>query len=81
MSIRVCQLDDAGVNAAIDRAKTETDPTARAAAWGQADRAITVLAPAVPLVWDKVAMASSADVAAVANEQLGVWDFSFTALR
>ena len=47
----VSQLDDAGVNAAIDR------------------------------VWDKVAMASSADVAAVANEQLGVWDFSFTALR
>ena len=77
----VSQLDDPTVNAAIERAKNETDPAARAAAWGAADRAITATAPAVPLVWDKVAMARSADVAAVANESLGVWDFAFTALK
>ena len=35
----------------------------------------------MPLVWDKVSMASSADVRAVANENLGVWDFSFTSLK
>ena len=49
-------------------------------AWGDVDREITALAPAVPLVWDKVPMAHSADVNAVANENLGVWDFSFTSL-
>ena len=35
----------------------------------------------MPLVWDKVPMAHSADVKAVANENLGVWDFAFTSLR
>ncbi len=77
----VSQLDDAGVNAAIEAAKVETDPAARAEKWGQVDRAITALAPAVPLTWDRVPMAHSANVAAVANESLGVWDFAFTALR
>ena len=46
-----------------------TDPAARAQAWGEVDRAITALAPAVPLVWDKVPMAHSADVAAVAERE------------
>ena len=77
----VSQLDDAGVNALMNKACDETDPAARAAAWGEVDRAITGLAPAIPLVWDKTPMAHSADVATVANETLGVWDFSFTSLR
>ena len=61
--------------------KSITDPAARAQAWGDVDRQITSLAPAVPLVWDKVPMAHSKDVAAVPNEQLGVWDFAFSSLR
>ncbi|MDA0168815.1 ABC transporter substrate-binding protein [Solirubrobacter taibaiensis] len=77
----VSQLDDPAVNAAIDAAKTETDPAARAQKWGDVDRAITALAPAVPLTWDRVPMAHSKNVAAVANESLGVWDFGFTSLR
>jgi peptide/nickel transport system substrate-binding protein len=77
----VSQLDDPAVNAAIEHAKALTDPRARARAWGDVDRQITALAPAIPLVWDKVPMASSADVHAVANENLGVWDFAFTSLR
>jgi peptide/nickel transport system substrate-binding protein len=77
----VSQLDVPAVNAAIERAKTLTDPAARAQAWGEVDRAITAQAPAVPLVWDKVPMAHSADVKAVANENLGVWDFAFSSLR
>jgi peptide/nickel transport system substrate-binding protein len=77
----VSQLDAPPVNAAIERAKTLTDPVARAKAWGDVDREIVAQAPAVPLVWDKVPMASSADVKAVANENLGVWDFSYTSLK
>jgi peptide/nickel transport system substrate-binding protein len=77
----VSQLDDPGVNGLIETAKVETDPTARAAKWGEVDRAITALAPAVPLTWDRIPMAHSKNVDAVANESLGVWDFSFTALR
>ena len=69
-----------GVNAAIERAKIETDPAARAAAWGEADRAITAQAPAVPLVWDKVADGASADVppSPTRTRRLGL---PFTALR
>lgn len=77
----VSQLDAPAVNAAIDYAATLTDPAARADAWGAVDRAIVAQAPAVPLVWDKVAMAHSRNVNAVANENLGVWDFAFTSLR
>jgi peptide/nickel transport system substrate-binding protein len=77
----ISQLDDPAVNAAIERAKTLTDPSERAQAWGDVDRAITALAPAVPLVWDKVPMAHSADVDGVPNENLGVWDFAFTSVR
>ena len=69
------------VNTAMERAKTITDPARRAQAWGDVDRAITALAPAVPLVWDKTPMAHSADVNGVANEGLGVWDFAFTSIR
>jgi peptide/nickel transport system substrate-binding protein len=77
----ISQLDDPGVNAAIARAETLSDPRARAAAWAAIDRRITALAPAVPLVWDKVSMLHSADVRAVANENLGVWDLAFTSAR
>ncbi|MBE2316749.1 hypothetical protein DVA67_012265 [Solirubrobacter sp. CPCC 204708] len=77
----VSQLDDPGVNELMEAAKVETDPAARAQKWGEVDRAITALAPAVPLTWDRTPMAHSKNVEGVANESLGVWDFSFTALR
>jgi peptide/nickel transport system substrate-binding protein len=77
----VSQLDVPSVNEAIDHATTLTGAAARADAWGEVDRAITAQAPAVPLVWDKVPMAASADVDAVANENVGVWDFSFTSVN
>jgi peptide/nickel transport system substrate-binding protein len=47
------QLDDPRVNRAIERAGEITDPEARAKAWGEIDRMITELAPAVPILWDK----------------------------
>jgi peptide/nickel transport system substrate-binding protein len=77
----VSQLDDPGVNRLMEAAKVETEPAARAQKWGEVDRAITALAPAVPLTWDRTPMAHSKNVAAVANESLGVWDFAHTALR
>lgn len=80
-NVNVSQLDDPAVNAAIEAAKVETDPAERAKQWGAVDRAITATAAAVPLTWDRVPMAHSANVNAVANESLGVWDFAFTSLR
>jgi len=77
----VSQLDVPEINAAIARAATLTDPDERAEAWARVDRAIVEQAAAVPLVWDKVSMAHSADVNGVPNENLGIWDFAFTSLR
>jgi peptide/nickel transport system substrate-binding protein len=80
-NVNMSQLDDPGVNAAIEAAKVETDPAARADKWGEVDRKITALAPAVPLTWDRVPMVHSKNVNGVANESLGVWDFAFTSLH
>jgi peptide/nickel transport system substrate-binding protein len=77
----VSQLDVPAINEAIEHASTLTDASERAEAWAAIDRAIVAEAPAVPLVWDKVSMAHSADVSAVPNENLGVWDFAFTSLK
>jgi peptide/nickel transport system substrate-binding protein len=77
----VSQLADPGVDAAMARAAATRDAGARARAWGGVDRALTALAPAVPLVWDKTSLLRSADVAGVLNDGLGVWDLRATSLR
>ncbi|MFD3507707.1 ABC transporter substrate-binding protein [Nocardia sp. NPDC058666] len=44
------RLSDPTVDAAIDNAARQVDPAAAKAAWAKADRAITALAPNVPLI-------------------------------
>ena len=80
-NVNVSVFNDPAVNAAIEQAKTLTDPARARAGLGRRRPRDTALAPAVPLVWDKVPMAHSADVNGVPNENLGVWDFAFTSLR
>jgi peptide/nickel transport system substrate-binding protein len=75
------QLNVPAINQAMDAARTLTDPTARAQAWGAIDREITATAPGVPLNWPRWANVRSRDVIAVANESLATWDLSFAALR
>jgi peptide/nickel transport system substrate-binding protein len=75
------QLRVPAVDAAIARAATTAAPAARARAWGEVDRAVTALAPAVPLVWDKTSLLHSADVRAVVNDGLGIWDVRATSVR
>lgn len=56
------QLDVPAINRAIRRAKRITDRDRRAAAWGKIDRMVTGQAPAIPLLWAKLASISSANV-------------------
>lgn len=56
------QLDDPAVNRSIDRARWISDPARRADAWARIDRAVTKLAPAIPILWSEIASISSADV-------------------
>jgi peptide/nickel transport system substrate-binding protein len=75
------QLDDKALNAEMDKAKLLTDPTERAKAWGEIDKKVTALAPAVNWVWDKTPLIRSPNVVAVAAQDNGQWDLSFTSIK
>lgn len=75
------QLADRRVDAAMARAQATTQPGARARAWGEVDRLITGLAPAVPWFWDRQPNIRSRDVQGVIARWNAAWDLSFTSLR
>ncbi len=75
------ELDDKALNAEMDKAKTLTDPQERAAAWAEIDKKISELAPAVPWIWDKQPLISSADVNGVVSQYNAQWDLSWTSLK
>jgi len=76
----LAQLDDAQVDAAMDKA-TGMQGAARLSAWGNVDKMITATAAAVPLVWDKTTLIWSKDVNGVANEYYDTIDFAYTSLK
>jgi peptide/nickel transport system substrate-binding protein len=75
------QLNDKALNAEMDKAKLLTDPSERAKAWGDIDKKITELAPAVDWVWDKTPLIRSPNVVGVASQDNGQWDLSFTSIK
>ncbi len=75
------QLDDPKINEAIDDATLIDDPEERAQAWGDVDRMITEVAPAIPYIWDDQANIQSADVAGVVNKFNANWDLAYTSLK
>jgi peptide/nickel transport system substrate-binding protein len=75
------ELDDPRVNAAMARAAKLPQGAERNKAWGEVDRMVTALAPAVPWLWDKQPLIASKDVKGVANEFATGWDLSFSSLR
>lgn len=74
-------LDVPAINLAMKEAAGLSDPQARAEAWGAVDRQVTEQAAVVPYLWDMVPLLASADVAAVPDEFLGQWSYSFSSLR
>ena len=75
------ELDDPGVNAAIEKAKTVIDPAERAQAWADVNKAIVALAPAVPFMWDYQSVVASPNVRGVQNGYSTTWDWNFTSIR
>jgi peptide/nickel transport system substrate-binding protein len=75
------ELDEPAVNAAIDKAKTVTDPDERAQAWADANKQIVALAPAIPYMWDYTQAVVSPNVRGVQNGYSTTWDYNFTSLR
>jgi peptide/nickel transport system substrate-binding protein len=75
------QLNDKALNKMMDDAKTITDPDERAKAWGEIDKKLTELAPAVNWVWDKQPEIESANVNGVVSKDNAQYDLAFTSLK
>jgi peptide/nickel transport system substrate-binding protein len=75
------ELDDPAVNKAINDASAIDDPAERAEAFGEVDKMITELAPAVPLIWDDQPNVRSANVNGVITLYNAQWDISYVSLE
>ncbi|HEX8066723.1 MAG TPA: ABC transporter substrate-binding protein [Thermoleophilaceae bacterium] len=75
------QLDDPELNAAMDKAETLTEVTARAKAWGEIDKRVTELAPVVPWLWDNQVNIRSSNVKGVVNAFNSSYDLTFSSLE
>jgi peptide/nickel transport system substrate-binding protein len=75
------ELNDPGVNAAIEKAKATVEPEARAQAWAVVNKEIVALAPAIPYMWDYQSVVASPNVRGVQNGYSTTWDWNFTSLR
>ncbi len=75
------QLDDKGVNDAMTKATEATDDKTRADEWGNVDKKVTALAPAIPWFWDKQPNIQSKNVTGVIAQWNAAYDLSFTSLK
>ncbi|MGI8572406.1 MAG: ABC transporter substrate-binding protein [Solirubrobacteraceae bacterium] len=76
------QLNDPAINAAMQKAGTITDPTARTAAWAAIDTQLVNIAAGLPETFDNQPNIESKNVAGVNDLwNTGAWDFSFTSLK
>jgi peptide/nickel transport system substrate-binding protein len=74
-------LDVPAINKALDKAKTVSEPQARAEAWGKVDDMIMAQAPAIPYIWDDQPAVNSANVDVVINLFNATPDLSFTSIK
>jgi hypothetical protein len=65
----------------MDDAKLITDPAEKAKAWGEIDKRLTGLAPAVSWVWDKNVELRSANVNGVVDEDTGLWSIAYSSIK
>jgi peptide/nickel transport system substrate-binding protein len=75
------QLRSPAVDAAMTKAIETTDEAKREEAWGEADKLITSLAPAIPWFWDKQPNIQSKNVQGVIAQWNASYDLSYTSLK
>lgn len=75
------QLNDPEVNRAMRSAERLYDPAERARAWGEVDRMVSKLAPAIPNLWFKAPMISSRNVVNVIDTSVAATSLPFTSLK
>ena len=75
------QLNDKALNKEIDDAAILPPGADRNKTFAAIDNKITLMAPAVPWLWDKTPLIESKDVQGVADNYSTVWHLSFTSLK
>jgi peptide/nickel transport system substrate-binding protein len=75
------QANDPKINAALDKAATLTDETARAKAYAAIDKQATAQAFYIPWLWDNQINFASANVNGVKNKFNSSWDLTFSSLK
>jgi peptide/nickel transport system substrate-binding protein len=75
------QLNDPGVNAAIDKALALPPGSRRDQAWADVNKLVVGTAAAIPYQWDKTVNAQSKDVAGVLNVNNTSYDLNYTSLK
>ncbi|MDQ1454949.1 MAG: peptide/nickel transport system substrate-binding protein [Actinomycetota bacterium] len=75
------QANDPTLNAAMDKAETLVDPTARAKAWAAIDKQATGQAFYIPWLWDNQINFASKNVNGVKNKFNSSWDLTASSLK
>jgi peptide/nickel transport system substrate-binding protein len=73
-------LNDAKIDAALDKANTLISPAERNAAYAKIDDQITGTAAAIPWLWDKLANIESRNVKGVVAKWNACWDLAYTSV-
>jgi peptide/nickel transport system substrate-binding protein len=80
-NVNQSNLNDAKLNALMDKAERIVDAPSRAKAWGQIDNLVTGTAAAVPWIWDNQVNMRSKNVAGVTSNNNTAWDLTFTSIK
>jgi peptide/nickel transport system substrate-binding protein len=75
------ELNVAAINAAMKAAAAVPAGPERNTAWAEINHMLAEQAPAIPFLWDKVALVQSKDVVGVANGYYTTHDLTFTSLK
>jgi peptide/nickel transport system substrate-binding protein len=81
-NVNTAQANDPTFNAQMDKAETLTDPTARAKAWGELDKALTGQVYYVTWLWDNEVNYTATNVKGVQSSFNGsAWDLTYSSLK
>jgi peptide/nickel transport system substrate-binding protein len=81
-NVNSAMVNDPKLNAAIEKAKTITDPAAAAKAWAALDKQVTDQSYFIAWLWDNDVGLRSSDVNGVPSKfNSGDWDLAFSSLK
>jgi peptide/nickel transport system substrate-binding protein len=81
-NVNTAQVNDPKINSEIEKAKTITNPTDRATAWGNLDKQVTDQSYFLTWTWDNYVGLMGTNVKGVQNAfNGGAWDLAYSSLK